>query len=148
MMITDYIESIGKQWQHEHPELRLETLYAKDKDTPQLVVDDTFRQALISLLNNAADAGATHISLELSWDHTNLHIRVMDNGSGLPANIRHTLGTPFVSTKADGQGLGFYLAQAVISRMGGHIRIQNREQGNGAYVHIQLPLQPIRAEHE
>ena len=144
MVITDYITNITQQWQSEHALTQLETLYPQEKNAPALVVDDTLQQALISLLNNAADAGAQHITLKLDWDNTHLFINIHDDGEGLSDDIQATLGKPFVSTKADGQGLGFYLAQAVISRMGGMINIQNNAEGKGACVHIQLPLQDMR----
>ncbi len=148
MVITDYITSISKHWQNEHTLTQLETHYPKEKDAPELVVDDTLQQALISLLNNAADAGAQHIQLNLDWDDTHLNITICDDGEGLSDEVQSTLGKPFISTKADGQGLGFYLAQAVISRMGGNIHIKNQTKNTGACVGIQLPLQNMRSSHE
>ncbi len=147
MLITDYITHIANQWQHEHALTQLETFYPEEKNAPELVVDDTLQQALISLLNNAADAGAQHIKLNLNWNDSLLFMDIRDDGEGLSDEVQATLGKPFVSTKAEGQGLGFYLAQAVISRMGGNISIQNNTENKGACVHIQLPLQDMRAEH-
>ncbi|HIP06483.1 MAG TPA: HAMP domain-containing histidine kinase [Mariprofundaceae bacterium] len=147
MVITDYISSIGKHWQSEHALTQLETHYPEGRDAPELVVDDTLQQALMSLLNNASDAGAQYIQLNLDWDDTHLNITICDDGEGLSAEVQSTLGKPFISTKADGQGLGFYLAQAVISRMGGNIQIKNQTSGKGACVDIQLPLQNMRTSH-
>ncbi|MDQ7059156.1 MAG: ATP-binding protein [Ghiorsea sp.] len=144
MVISDYIHDIGQHWQAEHPQAKLEIMCTKDTPAPQLVVDDTLQQALISLLNNAADAGAQHITLKLHWDDEHLSLHITDDGSGLSEDIQNKLGTPFISSKAHGQGLGFYLAQAVISRMGGSISIQNQSTHNGVCVHIQLPLQDMR----
>jgi len=147
MVITDYITHIAKHWQNEHALTQLATLYPSTKDAPVLVVDDTLQQALISLLNNATDAGAQHIRLNLNWDDRLLLMEIRDDGEGLSDEVQATLGKPFISTKAEGQGLGFYLAQAVVSRMGGNISIQNNTENKGACVHIQLPLQDMRTEH-
>jgi len=147
MVITDYITNIGKHWQSEHKLTHLETHYPSTQDAPELVVDDTLQQALISLLNNAADAGAQHIKINLNWNDTHLHIAICDDGEGLSDDVQKTLGKPFVSTKPNGQGLGFYLAQAVISRMSGNIRIENQNNNHGACVYIQLPLQNMRSSH-
>ena len=147
MVITEYITHIAKQWQNEHALTQLKTFYPEEKNAPELVVDDTLQQALISLLNNAADAGAQHIKLNLNWNDSLLFMDIRDDGEGLSDEVQATLGKPFMSTKAEGQGLGFYLAQAVVSRMGGNISIQNNTENKGACVHIQLPLQDMRTEH-
>lgn len=147
MVITDYITSIGQHWQNEHALTQLEIHYPKEKNAPELVVDDTLQQALMSLLNNASDAGAQHIRLNLDWDNKHLLMNIDDDGEGLSDEVQATLGKPFISTKAEGQGLGFYLAQAVISRMGGSISIRNNAGSKGACVHIQLPLQNMRSSH-
>ncbi len=147
ILITQYIESIGQQWQSEHALSQLHITYAEHKKAPSLVIDDTFHQALTNLLNNAADAHAEHITLNLNWDETHLHLAIMDDGEGLSDEIQSTLGKPFVSSKPNGQGLGFYLAQAVISRMAGDINIQN-QQDQGVCINIQIPLARMGASYE
>jgi len=144
MMITQYIKHIAKQWQAEQTSSQLEITYPEHQEAPQLVVDDTFQQALISLLNNAADAGAQSITLSLEWDEDALQLSICDDGQGLSDDVQAAIGQPFISTKADGQGLGFYLAQAVISRMGGHINIHNRDHNQGTCVDIHLPLHGMK----
>ncbi len=146
MPITAYIEDIVQTWQSQHPHTSLQ-IDKPDKHVPELVVDDTLQQAIISLLNNSADAGATNIILKIHWDQAWLHLHIIDDGSGLAPDIQSVLGKPFVSTKADGQGLGFYLAQAVVSRMHGNISIQNRADNRGAQVDIHLPLQDMGGNH-
>ena len=146
MPITTYIEDIAHVWLSQHPHISLQ-IDKPDNHAPELVVDNTLKQAIISLLNNSADAGATNIMLKLHWDDAWLYLYIMDNGTGLTPDIQSTLGKPFVSSKADGQGLGFYLAQAVVSRMHGNISIQNRPDDSGAQVDIRLPLQHMSIEH-
>ena len=146
MPITTYIEDIAQVWQSQHGNTSLQIDYL-DETAPNLVVDDTLQQAIISLLNNSADAGATNIILKIRWDDAWLQLHIIDDGTGLTPDIQSTLGKPFVSSKADGQGLGFYLAQAVVSRMHGNISIQNRPDDSGAQVDIRLPLQHMSIEH-
>ncbi len=147
MPITTYIEDIAHVWQSQHDHTSLQIDYL-DEAAPELVVDDTLQQAIISLLNNSADAGATNIILKIRWDNAWLHLHIIDDGTGLTPDIQSTLGKLFVSSKADGQGLGFYLAQAVVSRMHGSISIQNKPDSSGAQVDIRLPLQHMSIEHE
>ncbi len=148
VVISDYLASIANDWQHEHPQVTLRYHAKDDSPAPQLVVDDTLKQALLNLLNNAAEAGATHIYMQVAWPSQQLHIDISDDGAGLAPHVQANLGKPFVSTKAEGQGLGFYLAQAVITRMGGTIHIENKHTGKGAHVAITLPLQTMSIEYE
>jgi len=143
VVITDYTADVSAQWQAEHAHVTIQINKPKDTEPPKLVVDNTLQQAFINLLNNAADAGASVITLHLQWDAEQLDLNICDNGKGLSDGVQAALGKPFVSTKTDGQGLGFYLAQAVISRMGGRISIQNQEDDQGTRVDIQLPLQSM-----
>ncbi len=147
--ISDYLQSLCTSWQVEHPQTKLEVQMPK-QTSPSLVVDNTLQQALINLLNNAAQASPKRITLNTTWDEqldSQLHIHIRDYGSGLSDEVQQSLGKPFFTTKADGQGLGFYLAQAVITRMGGDIHINNHEEG-GAIVSITLPLDDMRASDE
>jgi len=140
--ISAYITDIADQWQSKHPETLLK-LDMEQKPAPTLVVDDTFQQVVKNLLNNAAEASPKAVQMHIHWDEQTLDIGVRDFGTGLSDEVKASLGTPFFTTKPHGQGLGYYLAQAVVSRMGGSISIDNHEEG-GAYVKIQVPLSDIR----
>jgi len=111
---------------------------------PVIVFDATLHQAIVNLLNNAADASPEKIELEASWAGNNLSLEVRDHGEGLSQTVMDELGNPFFTTKRDGHGLGFYLAQSVVRRLGGEISFGNHDRG-GAFVHIELPLSKLVA---
>src|SRR5690606_22187219 len=77
-----------------------------------LVVADRFRleQVIVNLMQNAAEAlegradGQITLTMERVADHVEL--RVADNGPGVADDIRDQLFTPFVTSKANGLGLG------------------------------------------
>jgi len=140
--ISAYITDIAEQWQSKHSEVLLK-LDMKQDQAPTLVVDDTFQQVVKNLLNNAAEASPKAVQMHIHWDEQTLDIGVRDFGTGLSDEVKASLGTPFFTTKPHGQGLGYYLAQAVVSRMDGSISIDNHEEG-GAYVTIRIPLSDIR----
>jgi two-component system nitrogen regulation sensor histidine kinase GlnL len=52
-----------------------------------------------------------------------VEIRICDNGPGISADIRKSIFQPFVSTKANGQGLGLALVTKIIEDHGGVINI-------------------------
>ncbi|MCC2596613.1 hypothetical protein LKR43_09690 [Pusillimonas sp. MFBS29] len=103
-------------------------------------------QVLLNILGNALDAIAAReapsdpglICIELGQgDPVTLAIR--DNGVGLGGQSGQTLTDPFVTTKEPGKGLGLGLSIAfnVMQDMGGHLAIEQQEQG-GAVVRLQL----------
>ena len=88
---------------------------------------DRFRQMLINVLGNAADAmtngGKLQVTTRCATDGSTLVLDVCDDGSGIDPAIRDRLFDPFVSTKRDGVGLGLVNAKAVIESHGGTIEL-------------------------
>ncbi|MDO8465751.1 MAG: ATP-binding protein [Gallionella sp.] len=106
---------------------------------PLVNVDGTLRAALMNLLNNAADAAPQSIEIHTRWDADNFTLEIHDYGKGLSEEAGLKAGSAFFTTKAEGHGLGLFLANATIERMGGSVRLFNREQG-GATTEIILPI--------
>lgn len=103
-------------------------------------------QVLLNVVANALDAIATR---EQALDSGLIHIEVesaaqvwlsiSDNGVGLCGQSGQVLTDPFVTTKEPGKGLGLGLSIAfnVMQDMGGHLEIEQQEQG-GARVRLRL----------
>jgi len=108
---------------------------------PLVSVDGTLRAALMNLLNNAADAAPAPQAIEICsrWDAGNFTLEIHDRGRGLSEEAELKAGSAFFTTKAEGHGLGLLLANATLERMGGSVRLFNREQG-GATTEIILPI--------
>jgi C4-dicarboxylate-specific signal transduction histidine kinase len=67
-------------------------------------------------------------------------LRIEDNGSGVPENIREHLFEPFV-TQSSGRerlGLGLFLAASLLDMYDGRIRYEARD-GRGACFVLELP---------
>ena len=107
-----------------------------DPSIPDVPFDpELLEQALLNIVRNAQQAlvHTEHASICLQsrvlHQHT-LHgkryklvalIRVIDNGPGIPGEIKDTLFYPMVSGKAGGTGLGLSIAQTLIHQHGGWI---------------------------
>ena len=104
-------------------------------------IDQTLRAALLNLLNNAADASTDEIDIHAHWDERLFTLEIHDHGQGLTPEAAARAGSAFFTTKEEGRGLGLFLANATVERMGGKVRLFNRE-GGGATTEITLPLQP------
>jgi len=82
---------------------------------------DRIRRALDNLVLNAIQGmpagGVVTIAAEAVGGE--LHLRVTDDGVGVPAEVRRHLFEPFVSTRADGTGLGLSIVQEIAQAHGG-----------------------------
>ena len=105
----------------------------------QLDADTTLRAALMNLLNNAADASPQGIEIVSRCDATHFTLTVVDHGAGLSEEVARQAGSAFFTTKSEGRGLGLFLANATIERLGGTVRLSNNPQG-GASTVLTLPL--------
>ena len=66
-------------------------------------------------------------------------LEIHDCGPGLTPEAAARAGSAFFTTKEEGRGLGLFLANATIERMGGRVRLFNRE-GGGATTEVIFPL--------
>jgi two-component system nitrogen regulation sensor histidine kinase GlnL len=109
-------------------------------------VRDQLVQVFLNLIKNAADATpeingeivlstgyrrGARLALQEAGDRLDLplEVSVRDNGPGIRDDIRDHLFDPFVSTKADGQGLGLALVAKIIGDHGGVIEFESRSRG-------------------
>ncbi|MFO7876769.1 MAG: ATP-binding protein [Desulfovermiculus sp.] len=76
---------------------------------------DHLHQVMLNLLMNAAQAASERERpwVRIEWGQTgeNEYIAISDNGPGLDPKIMNTLFDPFVTSRAQGSGLGLSIAQ-------------------------------------
>ncbi len=109
-------------------------------------------QVLINLINNASDAlpeqGKIRVATGIRWLDPIAAgdqrvragvIEVIDNGPGIPANIRTRLFDPFFTTKKEGTGLGLSISQKIVRDHGGIITVTSVE-GKGTTFQVSIPL--------
>jgi signal transduction histidine kinase len=78
-----------------------------------------FEWVLENLIKNCIDAieqdnGQIQITTSLHNDFKKVIIDLMDNGRGIPANLKKDIFKPGFSTKTRGWGLGLSLARRII----------------------------------
>jgi two-component system sensor histidine kinase RegB len=110
-----------------------------------IVADRTLRQALLNILNNAADACQQRVAVKSRWDSNELQLEIIDDGPGVLEGLREKLGREVVSSKGEqGLGLGLYLAHSVLRRLGGSV-VFGPPGTVGTVVEIRLPLSSLLA---
>jgi len=113
--------------------------------TPLIFVDENeIRQLIINLSKNGLEsmnAGGTLI-ISSSIINNQVVLSIKDMGSGLPPEIIDNIGTPFLTTKPMGTGLGLAVSYSIASRNNAVIEFDTGPQGttfNIAFPHC-LPI--------
>jgi two-component system sensor histidine kinase RegB len=117
------------------------------RPSPEIIAEQTLSQAIVNILNNAADSSPDNVEIKASWSERELVLEISDRGEGLTPDVARAAGQPFFTTKAPGQGLGLglFLAHATLRRFGGTVRMYNREDG-GVCTQLVLPLANLRVD--
>ncbi len=141
MPLDAYLSEVIKEFRSLRPQAEFSSAIEGLSPAPRIVADRTLTQALINVLNNAADAANHKVTLSANWDSQELHIAVEDDGDGLPIKLKQHIGQPFVTTKPSGHGmgLGLYLARTTLEHLGGSLRLADAPQ-RGVRANIFLPL--------
>ena len=145
--LEDYLEKLLRDWQTMRRGVQLRHDFEGPRPSPEILAEQTLSQAIVSILNNAADASPEHIEVSGRWSYSELTLEIRDRGAGLSPDTAQVVGQPFFTTKAPGQGLGLglFLAQATLRRLGGSVQMYNRE-GGGACARLILPLSGLRVD--
>ena len=102
-------------------------------------------QILLNVYRNAiqAMADSAHKKIRVIGEvgESGVVLRIQDSGPGLDDELKGKVGTPFMTSKSDGLGVGFSISRAIAESHGGHLSISNA-QGGGAVVELGLPLTP------
>lgn len=113
--------------------------FARNTDIPRVMADRVqIQQVLVNLLRNAAEAMAQSERRELSLDIQEsgsgfVEVRVSDTGSGIPPHIAEKLFSPFVTTKAEGMGIGLAISKSIIEAHGGEMTAQGNPSGGTTF---------------
>jgi len=114
---------------------------AVEAPEPPLIVRadrDELRRALINLVTNARQAGATQVVLRANAEDGFARIDVMDDGPGIPPELSHKIFDPAFTTKPLGAGLGLPIVKRIVTDCQGHIDMES-VPGRGTCFTIRLP---------
>ena len=142
LSLEEFIRNVLDEWQLLRPTVHYRFQVSGLQPSPRLKADPALRSALLNLLNNAADASPDEMDILLRWDDINVMLEIRDHGPGLTPEAAARAGSAFFTTKQEGRGLGLFLANATLERLGGSVRLSNRE-GGGATTEVILPLRSL-----
>ncbi|WP_267969040.1 sensor histidine kinase [Myxococcus stipitatus] len=122
--------------------VRVENRVPVGLETPW-VDRELLRRMLINLVQNAVESmpaereGVVEVSAEEGGGRA-FHIRVSDNGSGIPDRVLERIFEPLFTTKEHGTGLGLAVVSSTVRQHGGTLRVESSE-GKGSVFTISLP---------
>jgi two-component system sensor kinase FixL len=112
---------------------------------PDVLIDKIqIHQVIINLIRNSIDAlaetdGQRTIVLQTRRaDPDEVEVTVADTGPGLANAVKSRLFQPFVTTKADGMGIGLSICRTIVDGHGGRIWASDH-RGGGTAFHFTLP---------
>ncbi|MNM44172.1 Sensor histidine kinase RegB [compost metagenome] len=136
--VTAWLDEALNRWHLMRPEASYRFQRLGQGSVPRLAPPPDLTQALLNLLNNAADACPDDLEVRLDWDAQDMVISIRDHGPGVPVAIAESIGKPFFTTKGKGFGLGLFLSKASVTRAGGSVKLYSHEEG-GTLTELRLP---------
>jgi two-component system, sporulation sensor kinase E len=115
------------------------TIELKLNECPLLLLDEKeIRQLILNLSLNGLEAMTTGGALSI---HTfcleeEVVLEVQDQGSGINEELLDKLGTPFLTTKEKGTGLGLAVCYSVVARHGAQMKVKTSSSGTTFSIHF------------
>ncbi len=148
----EVLERVRSLLQAEHPQLDIRRDY--DISLPELEGDqEQLIQAVLNIARNAAQAlegvgrivlrtrVARQVTLAMKRWKLALRIDVIDNGPGIPEDMRDQVFFPLISGREGGSGLGLTMAQTLVQRHEGAIHLDSHPGRTCFSIYL-----PIRGE--
>ncbi|MGI1679996.1 MAG: ATP-binding protein [Cellvibrionaceae bacterium] len=139
ILIYEYCHHIVDRWKLLRPDARAKISIQESGRDKKVAFHSTVEQAILNLLNNAADACRVEVVVDMRWTRDTLAVTIRDDGNGISPEIKQQIGQPYTSDKQKGLGLGMFLSNATISRYGGTLLISD-EAPRGTRLEIRLPF--------
>ena len=94
------------------------------------------RQLVLNLVHNGFESIEGHgtVTIKTYPEGNNVILAIKDSGSGIPVEILNQLGTPFITTKEHGTGLGLPVCYRVAERHNATISIDTGSNGTTFYI--------------
>lgn len=108
------------------------TVLTELAEIPHLLMDSNeIRQCILNLVRNALEAVPTKgtVTIRTFREGTETVLEIADDGPGIPPHILEQFGTPFITTKETGTGLGIAICYRIAERHNARIEIKTNSSG-------------------
>ena len=145
-VLRDCAETVRLRYQAPKEVIRLELAPCIVRAT-RVDLELVFRNLIDNAVKYAGDEPMVEVSMRAEPEGR-VTVCVSDNGRGIPQALRWKIFARFVRLGSElerdkpGTGLGLYIVHTLVRRLGGKIRIRDREKGPGTTFEVQLPGKP------
>jgi two-component system sensor histidine kinase RegB len=135
--LDSWLAALVERWQVLRPDARITPTLPPDRRA--FTPPDGLEQAILNVLNNAADASPDAVEFGAEANRDALFIDIADRGPGFTPEQQALAGHVLFSGKPGrGWGMGLALTHATLERLGGSLTLNERD-GGGTRVRITLP---------
>lgn len=142
-LLVEIMDSISTTAQERGVEIRPEL----QQNLPDVYIDwNRMHDTMLNLLTNAMDAipedqkGLIRIRTRHNREKDSIVIEIIDNGTGIPEEIKERIFHLFFSTKGrKGTGIGLSVTKKIVEEHGGKIWFEDNEEGGTKFI-VELPV--------
>ncbi|MEN6326451.1 MAG: PAS domain S-box protein [Syntrophomonas sp.] len=116
-----------------------------EKPPMPLIDAKEIRQLILNLARNGLEAMSPGglLTIGTTVENEEIVLFVKDQGSGLSPDIIDKLGTPFITTKENGTGLGLAVCYSIAARHNARISFKTDSDGTVFKVYFPIPAEQI-----
>jgi len=117
-------------------------------DIPEILLDEReIRQLILNLVRNGLEAMSPggRLTIKTYLNNGDVVLLIQDQGSGIEPDVLAKLGTPFMSTKDNGTGLGLAVCYSIAARHNAKIDVKTGPGGTTFFVSfsVQAPASQV-----
>lgn len=117
------------------------------EDIPELFLDEKeIRQLLINLVRNGLEAmeGGGNVNISTYFYEGSVILSIRDEGPGIADELLDKLGTPFLTTKESGTGLGLAVCYSIAARHQASIEPLSNSSGTTFIIRFNTSDNPVQ----
>jgi len=117
--------------------IKLEINFLNNSEEPSILMKDEIVYASGNIIQNAIQHAETSVTANIDWNTKEFIVNITDDGEGFKSEILDKIGSPYISSKKSGMGLGIFIAKNLVENIGGSILFSNSKD-RGASVEIKI----------
>jgi signal transduction histidine kinase len=105
---------------------------------------DLLKQAALNVIQNGAQAmpDGGHLEVVLEADRKFAVLRILDDGMGIPDEIREKIFDLYFTTKSEGSGIGLAMTYRILQLHHGSVEVESR-MTRGTEFRLRMPLSNV-----
>jgi PAS domain S-box-containing protein len=118
-------------------------------DVPDLILDsEEIRQMIFNFVDNGLESmpSGGEVTIRTFMEKGCVVLAVQDHGQGITPELLDKLGTPFITTKEQGTGLGLPVCYRIAARYNAKIDIETSSRGTTFYVRFPIQSPSLRTD--